>query len=338
MDAGAIVPTVRRGGVEREGEEVSFTQIEHDSPEWHSLRSRHIGGSEVSALFDLAPEDVPGYARSRFALWHIKAGNAPPPHVDNPRVAWGLRLEAVIAEAAATERGWSVQKGGYVSDVHCAGLGCTLDYVIEYDPKESGPGALEIKNVDWLVHKRSWDSEPPPHILLQHQHQLAATGYGWGAVCCLIGGNDLRVYRYRRNDKVIDGIRRKVTEFWKSIDEGKEPPVDGSESASAVLKSIYPEVIDDSVDMRDRNEWAEAAHGLYVAAEGRKAAKEAYDLAKNRIVVLLDGHQRGWGNGWTVNGAVTDENPGKLITDADVGKLVGKRKGSVSYTAKEMKS
>ena len=315
---------------------MSFTQIEHNSKEWHDLRARHIGGSEVSALFDLAPEDTPGYARSRFALWHIKAGNASAPPVDNPRVSWGLRLEAVIAEAAATENSWSVQKGGYVSDVHCEGLGCTLDYVIEYDPTENGPGALEIKNVDWLVHKRSWDTEPPPHVLLQLMHQLAATGYGWGAVCCLVGGNDLRVFRYKARPALIQDIRRRVTEFWASIDAGKEPPVDGSESASAVLKSLHPVVDDNAKDMRENNEWSVAAHDLYMAAEGRKAAKQAYDLAKNRIIVLLDGHRSGWGNGWAVNGAVTDENPGKLITEADVGKLVGKRKGSISYTAKEM--
>jgi predicted phage-related endonuclease len=315
---------------------VRFTRVEHDSDEWHALRSRHIGGSEVAALFDLAPEDTPGYARSRFALWHIKAGNAPPALVDNPRVSWGLRLEAVIAEAAAMENHWSVQKGGYVSDIHCEGLGCTLDFVIDYDPAEKGPGALEIKNVDWLVHKRSWDTEPPPHILLQHQHQLAATGYSWGAVCCLVGGNDLRVYRYKRNDKIIDGIRKRVAEFWRSIDEGREPPVDGSESASTVLiRSLYPAVADDAIDMRENNEWAEAAHGLYMAAAERKSANAAYELAKNRMIVLLDGHKRGWGNGWVVNTAITPANPGR---EPKPGELIGKRAESRSYTAREMET
>ncbi len=312
---------------------MSATIIEHDSPEWHALRARHVGGSEIAALFDLAPEDTPAYLRSKFALWHVKAGNAPPPAVDNPRVKWGLQLEAVIAEAAATENGWSVQKGGYVSDDNCEGLGCTLDYVIDYDPAERGPGALEIKNVDWLVHKRSWETEPPPHILLQHQPQLAATGYEWGAVCCLIGGNDLRVYRYKARPLLIADIRRRVKEFWKSIDEGKEPPVDGSDSAAAVLAALHPQVTDDAVDMRNNNEWAEAAHGLYMAAEARRQANDDYDLAKNRIVQLLGGHKRGWGNGWTVDTKITAENPGR---EPKPGELIGKRKESRSYTAKEM--
>jgi predicted phage-related endonuclease len=312
---------------------MSFTQIEYDSPEWHALRARHIGGSEVSALFDLAPEDVPGYARSRFALWHIKAGNAPPPIVDKTRVSWGLRLEAVIAEAAATENGWSVQKGGYVSDVQCEGLGCTLDYVIEYDPAEKGPGALEIKNVDWLVHKRSWDTEPPPHILLQHQHQLAATGYGWGAVCCLVGGNDLRVYRYKVRPTLIADIRRRVSEFWQSIDEGKEPEVDGSESASTILRSLYPEVVDDAIDMSANNEWAGVCHDFHKAGEDRRVANAVYEDAKNHVVRLLGDHKRGYGNGWSVNTAITPENPGRLPKP---GELIGKRTEVRRYTVKEM--
>lgn len=315
---------------------MSMISIVHDSDAWHALRARHVGGSEISALFDLAPEDTPGYARSRYAMWHIKAGNAPPPPVDIKRTGWGLRLEAIIAEAAAEENKWSVQKGGYVSDRECEGLGCTLDFTIEYDPAEKGPGCLEIKNVDWLIHKRSWESEPPPHILLQLQHQLAATGYSWGAICCLIGGNDLRTYRYKARPLVIAEIRRKVREFWKSIDEGKEPPVDGSESASHVLKSLFPVVAPDDIDMRANNEWAERAHAFYMAAESRKAADDIYDLEKNRVTQLLDGHKRGWGNGWQVNTVIRSENPGKIITAADVGKVIGARKESRSYIAKEM--
>lgn len=315
---------------------MSLTTFVHDSPEWHAMRARHVGSSEVACLFDLAPEDTPGYLKSRFALWHIKAGNAPPLFTDNERIRWGNRLEAVIAEIAGAENKWSVQKGGYFTDTQCPGLGASLDYVIDYDPLEDGPGVLELKNVDWLVHKRSWGDEPPPHILLQLMHQLAATGYSWGAVCCLVGGNDLRTYRYAARPKILADIREKVTAFWRSIDEGREPPVDGSESASQVLHALYPEPTDDSIDMSGINEWSEAAHGLFMAAQARKEASASYDLAKNRIVKLLDGHQRGWGNGWSVSGAVTADNPGKAITQADVGKIVGKRKGSISYTAKEM--
>ena len=311
----------------------TFTQYVHDSPEWHEKRAAHVGSSEVSALYDLAPEDTPNYLKSRFALWHIKAGNAPPLFTENPRIKWGIRLEAVIAEAAAEENKWSVQKGGYFTDRECPRLGASLDYVIDYDPTEKGPGVLEIKNTDWLVHKRSWQTEPPPHILLQLMHQLAATGYSWGAVCCLIGGNDLRTYRYKARPVLLADIRRRVREFWASVESGDEPKVDGSESASEVLKSLYPVVVDDVIDLRENNEFPEAAHGLYMAAEARKAAEAEYEEAKNRVIQLLDGHRRAFGGGWTVNTSVTPANPGR---PPKPGELIGKRRESRSYTAKEM--
>lgn len=309
-------------------------QIVHDSPEWHALRARHVGGSEVAALFDLPTEQRPNYMMTRFALWHVKAGNAPPPQVDSPRPKWGLRLEEAIAEAAAETHGWTIARGGYIRDATTPGLGCTLDYTVALDPDEEGPGVLECKNVDWMVHRRSWtDEEPPIHILLQHQHQLAATGYGWGAVAALVGGNDLRIFRYKARPKLIGEIRRRVREFWESIAQGKEPPVDGSDSASAVLTALYPELVDDSIDLSASNEWAEAAHGLFNAAEARRASNDAYDAAKNRVVALLGPHKRGYGNGWSVNCAVTPENPGR---EPKPGELIGKRAETRRYTVKEM--
>jgi predicted phage-related endonuclease len=314
--------------------------VVQDSADWHALRARHVGGSEIAALFDLPIEQRPAYLLSRFALWHIKAGHTPPPPVDKKRTAWGLRLEAVIAEAAAEEAGWTISKGGYVSDPTTPGLGCTLDYVIlQPGPEEialgfTGPGILEAKNVDWMVHKRTWtNDEPPPHILLQVQHQLAATGYTWGAIPGLVGGNDLKIYRYPARPRLIADIRRRVREFWTSIDAGQEPPVDGSTSASAVLASLYPEVVDDAIDMTTNNEWPEAAKDFQEAGAARKAADAAYDLAKNRVVELLAGHKRGWGGGWSVTTAIT---AAKADRAAEPGEIIKGRAETRRYTVKEI--
>lgn len=309
-------------------------QFPHDSAEWHATRARHVGSSEICALFDLADAEVPNYMMRRFALWHVKAGNAPPPPVDPIRTKFGLRLEPVIAQIAAEENGWQITKGGYVTDPTTPGLGASLDYVIASDPDEDGPGALETKNADWLVHKRSWtDDEPPFNVLLQLQHQIAAAGFTWGAIAVLVGGNDLRVYRYKARPRLIADIRRRVGEFWQSIAENRPPPVDGSDSASAVLASLYPEVVDDAIDMSTSNEWPEAAHAFFAAGEARRQSNRDYEEAKNRVVALLDGHRRGYGGGWAVSCSVTPENPGR---EPKPGELIGVRKEVRKYTVREM--
>lgn len=312
---------------------MSDTDVITRSPAWHARRLQHIGGSEIAALFGAQPD----YALSHYALWHVKAGRVPAPEVDGERIRWGLRLESFIAGGAAEQEGWTIRKGGYVSDPTTHGMGCTLDYVIEApgpnDEGYEGPGALELKNADWLVHKRAWtNDEPPSHILLQHQHQLGCTGYSWGAVACLVGGNELRIYRYAARPKLIAEIRRRVADFWASIAEGRVPAVDGSDGASAVLAALYPELADDAIDMSDNNEWAEAADEMYAAAAARKLANDRYDAAKNRIAAILGPHRRGFGNGWAVNVAVTPANPGR---EPKPGELIGKRAEVRRYTVKE---
>lgn len=307
---------------------MNHIQVAHDSPEWRGLRSKHVGGSEVAALFGVQP----AYALSHFALWMVKAGRAPAPEVTAERAAWGLRLEAAIADAASDQEAWRYRRGGYVIDATTPGLGCTLDFVIETDPTEEGHGALEIKNVDWMVHRRSWtDDEPPIHILLQLQHQLCATGYSWGCVAGLIGGNDLRIYRYKARPKLIAEIRKRVTEFWASIADGVEPPVDGSDGASAVLRSLYPEIADDAIDMGCSNEWREAVGEFIAATDERKAAGKRYDEAKNRVVALLGGHKRGYGGGYSVNTAISAEVPDR---PAKPDEIIRGRAETRRYTAK----
>ena len=307
--------------------------IVHDSPAWHDLRARHVGGSEVAALFDLPADQRPGYMMTRFALWHVKAGNAPPPHVGNPRVAWGLKLEAVIAEAAAETEGWTFDKGGYVSDATTPGLGCTLDFVIHSDPAESGPGALECKNTDWMVHRRSWtDDEPPIHILLQLQHQLAATGYTWGAVAALVGGNDLKIYRYRARPRLIADIRKRVTEFWRSIDEGREPPPDGSDSATAILRALYSSPADEIADMEADIEFADWCKKFREASDGMASANKQRDEAQNHIVSRLGNYQKARSMGYFVNlsiGKATPDRPAKP------GEIIKGRKGPRTLHVKE---
>lgn len=308
---------------------MSHTTVVHDSQEWHALRSRHVGGSEVAALFGVQPD----YALSKYALWHVKKGTVPPPHIDNPRTRWGLRLEQAIAEAASEQEGWDIKKGGYVSDDTTPGLGCTLDYVVLFDPTENGHGALELKNTDWLAHRRTWtDGEPPAHVLLQLQHQLASTGYSWGAVACLVGGNDLRLYRYKARPKLIAEIRQRVRDFWASIDAGREPPVDGSDSASAVLRALYATVDDETVDLTDDNELPEICAGYLAAADKRLVAEKEEAEYKNRLIAKVQSHRSVMVQGYTIRVSVTPEKPDR---PAEPGEIIRGRKESRRYTVKE---
>lgn len=312
---------------------MTITPFIHDTPEWHAMRAGNVGASEIAALFGMQP----AYALSHYALWQVKAGNAPPPEVNNPRTQWGLRLEEAIAAGVAEKEGWAVSKGGYVTDDTTPGLGCTLDYVIaEGVAGRVGPGALELKNSDWLIHRKTWvDGEPPEHVLLQHQAQLACTGWTWGAVGCLVGGNDLQVYPYAAKPKLIAEIRRRVTAFWQSIREGREPPVDGSDAAAAVIRAMHPVVGDEEADLRADNELPDVCARLLDAAARRREAEAEEAEAKNALAAKLGGFKHAIIQGYRVNVAVTPE---KAAAEPPAGYLIPGRKEVRRITVKELAS
>lgn len=298
----------------------SFPAYVTKSAEWHAIRAKHVGASEIAALFGVQA----AYQNSAFALHHIKAG-AEPPKVEGERVDWGLRLEHIMAEAAAEQEGWQIIKGGYAEDEHCPGLGASLDHIILAPSAEDaalgcvGPGVLEAKNVDWMIHRASWSNdEPPIHIALQLQAQLACTGYQWGAVVALVGGNHIEVYRFFARPALIDSIRERVFAFWDRIAKGEPPPVDGSDSATDILRQLYPEVVDDAIDMSANNEFSEACADFLTFQKAKKAAIEGCDTSRNRLEDLLRGHKRGYGGGYSVSVSVTPEKPPRRAREGEI--------------------
>ena len=123
-----------------------------------------------------------------------------------------------------------------------------------------------------------------------------------------------------------------MRQFWGSIELGLEPPPDGSSSASAVLASLYPDPVDDAVDMSFNNEWAEAAQDLFNAAAVQRDADRQYKSARNRVARLLGDHRRGYGGGWTATCLIQPAKPGRL---PEPGELIGKKSEVRRYIVKE---
>lgn len=288
----------------------------HDAA-WHAARAKVVGASEVGALFGVSPHT------SHWALWQIKAGRVPPPDLSgDERVTWGLRLEAAIADAVAETKGWEVRPGGHRTSEGSPGLGCTLDR--EALDRARGLGCLELKTVDWLVRKRTWGAEPPPHILLQLQAQLAVTRYRWGAVAALVGGNELRIWEYEARPKVIAEIEKRVRAFWVSIRENKPPAVDGSPSTADTLAALYPDASAPPIDLRADNELPEACAGFLRAREARQAAEREERQYSNLIRAKVGDAEAAMVNGYTVRATAVAAIPDRV---AEPGEKIKGRAG-----------
>jgi predicted phage-related endonuclease len=302
--------------------------------EWLALRQRHLGASNVAALFGMQAEYQPGV----YALWMDRAGRVPLPDVTIERAKWGLLLEDAIAAGAAEQQGWDVRPGMYAS--HESRLGATLDRIIaapspaDYAAGCVGPGCLELKNVDWMQTRRgrAWDGEPPMHVLLQLQAQLLATGFTWGAIAWLVGGNELRVLRFDAKPGLQAEIARRVTAFWQSIRDGVPPQPDGSDATYAALMATREEPQDDEpADLRGDNE-AEAAAADF--ARGAAMAKEGGALRDKARAILLakcSGFRWAKVNSGTVSLAFV---PAKPPRPAEAGEVIPGRAASVRVTVR----
>jgi len=311
--------------------------IPADRAEWLRLRQRFVGASEVAALFDAQPD----YALGRLALWMVKARRMEPPVVDNPRTRAGLALEDAIAALAADQQGWAIVPGVYAS--HANGLGATLDRILPApgpnDTGMTGPGVLELKNVDWLQHKRGWTGgEPPLHILLQLQAQLLCTGYSWGAVAALVGGNDVHVYRYTARPKLQADMALRVSAFWQSIEAGQAPNADASDSAWRALTAAAPDLSDDVQDVTDDPEANALAIEWLRQSAARKAADKAEAAAKHSLVQRLGSASRAKGDGWRITISDVPATPDRTITADMIGQNIKGRAGSRRALIKEATS
>ena len=228
---------------------MTIVPIPGSREDWLRLRTRYVGASETAALWDAQAD----YASSRFALWLHKAGHIAAPNVDVERARWGTLMEPVVAHEIARMEEWGIEWGGFATDDTTLGMSATLDYQItshtETAPGHVGRGVLEIKCVDWLVYKRVWGGSPPLYVELQLQHQLACTGYQWGAIGALVSGNESHVWRRRARPKMIDEIRVRVSNFWKSISAGQKPNIDDRDTTTEALRTLYRVEADTEADI-----------------------------------------------------------------------------------------
>lgn len=320
-----------------------LTTIAEHTPDWHAIRLKNIGGSEIAGLFGVQAD----YAQSAYTLHMVKSGRIPAPPVDDSpgsRIWFGIKLEATIAQIAAELHGWDIQKGGYCTDDTTPGMACSLDYIItKPGPEEiklgfTGPGVLQIKNVDGLQFRQKWTSDEPPFpILLQLQHEIACADCTWGVIVGMVGGNELPAYRYARREKTITLIRARVAAFWTGLRDARPPLVDGSDSTAAAVAELYPALgIELPLDLTTDNEMPEICAGLIVATADRKGAEENEREFKTRLAEKLKGHKHAVCSGYALNGVFTAANPGQRAGDIDPDKIIGKRAASLWWKVKEL--
>ena len=278
-----------------------------DDAHWHQLRFKHGGSSEAAALFGQGYEDMP----SKWSLWAIHAGKLAAPDLDEDDRVWlGSELEPIIARMVARKKGWDLRgHRTYVTHQNADfRMGSTVDrYIVEH---EDGPGICELKNRDYLRWLDSYTEEDASiRDRIQLAHQLCChPEVTWGAVGVLVGGTELKVYVYKREDlaEIMADVEAGWADLWRRIADGDEPDLMGEELPNWLRvhnekrADIEAPIIIEDGSFDDTVAAFQAADAI-----AKDNAKDAKRL-KAQIIQKLDKHCQGRSNRFSVRASYAD--------------------------------
>lgn len=254
-------------------------------------RRTGIGGSDIAALFGLSTWMGPiGVYNSKLGIGddveapeHAQAGNYMEPGIRQQFVdKSGLRVEKPEEMCRHLELSHRI---------------CHLDGVA-YNGGSDPVGITEFKNVDRSKAKlwgEAGTDDVPKDVGLQCQNNLfvAANFYGVDFKICHVnacfGGNKFVPYRIEPHKGIQNRIAEVVDDMWfNHVLKELPPPIDGSEGAKALLKSMYP--VDSGEELLAEAKDLVLVDEFFKSEAAMKEAKATLDLLKNRIIERIAHH------------------------------------------------
>lgn len=216
------------------------TATEHTTREaWLEDRKGSTGASAVASLFDVGwHTKLQAYAMATGVM-------APPEETEAMRM--GHIMEPVIRDLFEEETGYKTQDWGeftILRNEQFPGQHVTLDFpIMAANGKRKAPAVLECKNVGHYMAAKDWENgELPLYVQMQVQAQLAITGWEWGAVGAILGGNKFVFDFVERNEDFIKELSSRVALFWANVKSGT-PPEPTADDADAIL-ALFPSQVE----------------------------------------------------------------------------------------------
>ncbi len=222
--------------------------------EWLAVRKQGIGSSDAAAAVGLNPY------KSQLELWLEKTGRdtslpkLDPQDEDSPAY-WGNILEPIVATHYTRRSGHRVRRINAVlqhPEPQLKWMLANIDREVIGAPEVQ---ILECKTAG-INGARLWKEGVPEYVQLQVMHQLAVTGKQAADVAVLLGGQHLEVHRIERDESMIVRLIDLERLFWDYVVSDTPPPADGTASADAALRCLYPEDNGQTLDFSQHTELA----------------------------------------------------------------------------------
>lgn len=198
--------------------------------QWLEVRNTGITGSRIAAIMGKNPYETPlsVYVRMKGLIGEKEQTEA---------MYFGTRLEDFIAEEFTNRTGLKVEVEPHIlQHPTYEFMLANVDRVVEMNGKK---GILECKNVS-AYQLENWKAGAPEQYVMQLQWYLGITGYEFGFLCALVGGQKFVFYEFQRDDALIEEMFSVATDFWfNHIVEGVQPDITANDGG--VLDEMYSE-------------------------------------------------------------------------------------------------
>lgn len=171
--------------------------------QWYAVRSKGIGGSEITSVLGLNPYQTP------YALWEVKTGRGGSFDGNKFTVA-GNYLEPVVAQMFADQTGYKLYGGGeehFCHPVHTFCIGTPDRFVAQ----KNGDAVLEIKTTQKTPQKE----DIPLNWYFQNIWYQGITGKKRGFIAWLSRGVDFDFVEVEFNAEIFEEMVEQAAIFWK---------------------------------------------------------------------------------------------------------------------------
>lgn len=256
-------------------------------------RDKFIGGSDIGTIMGLNPW------KSAYTLWAEKTGRIQTEDISNKEsVWWGTNMEDLVAKRFAMK--YEESTGEKVKLYKPM-----VSYSIEEYPYFIGHVdrlfrgkkiGLECKTTSSRNRTNYREGEIPPMHYCQCQFYMLVTGYKeW--YLATKRDNEFYITKTERNDEYIEEIIESAVAFWQMVQKDIEPEIDDSESTAETINQMYPESIQEVVDLSDYRQTIESRMSISDQIKSLESIRRECDSV---IKATMGEAEKGICDGFTV--------------------------------------
>lgn len=264
--------------------------------EWLKQRSKGLGGSDAGAVMGLNPY------KSAYTLWAEKTGQISNVVEENEAIRLGNDLEDYVAKRFAERENKRIKRSSYCyQSKEFPFMRANVDRLIVGENS-----ALECKTANPFKDGDYSNDIIPPTYYCQCLHYMVVCGFDRMYLAVLVFQKGFYTYVIDRGNEAVEADIRALikaeSEFWKLVENGTAPDVDGSESTAQTLKQLHKDELKTVFDLTAYDEKLDEIQEL---KEQQKELKTRQKTLENELKEVLIGCDYGQSSIYNVSAKVT---------------------------------